>query len=115
MLAGFVGASLLAALLLAGLAVPAWRQPASMEPPPPSATPLGMALVGVRVDEPPAGATGTRSGYLLPFEIVSIRASLAIRASSAGSSFSMDCFGPSAATAVRTERKKAGRNFMGKG
>ena len=71
-LAGFVGASLLAALLLAGLAVPAWRQPASMEPPPPSATPLGMALVGVRVDEPPAGATGTRSGYLLPFEIVSI-------------------------------------------
>jgi hypothetical protein len=27
----------------------------------------------------------------------------------------MDCFGPSAATAVRTERKKAGRNFMAEG
>jgi hypothetical protein len=33
-----------------------------------------MALVGVRVDEPPANAPqgATRSGYLLPFEIVSV-------------------------------------------
>lgn len=48
----------------------------------PSATPIGMALVGVRVDEPGAGpssgagsagvAAGRRSGYLLPFEIVSV-------------------------------------------
>ena len=72
LLAGFVGAALLVALLMANLSVPAWRQPASMEPPPPSATPLGMALVGVRVDEPPAGGVGNRGGYLLPFEIVSI-------------------------------------------
>lgn len=72
LLAGFVGAALLAALLMANLSVPAWRQPASMETPAPSATPLGMALVGVRVDEPPADGVGTRGGYLLPFEIVSI-------------------------------------------
>lgn len=71
--AGIVGAALLAALLLAGLAVPAWRQPASMQAPPPAATPLGMALVGVRVDaaEGP-GVIGPRVGYLLPFEIVSV-------------------------------------------
>ncbi|NBW85479.1 MAG: hypothetical protein EBR23_01265 [Planctomycetia bacterium] len=32
-----------------------------------------MALLGTRVDEPPAGAPGgARSGYLLPFEIVSV-------------------------------------------
>lgn len=72
LLAGFVGAALLVALLMANLSVPAWRQPASMETPAPSATPLGMALVGVRVDEPPADGVGTRGGYLLPFEIVSI-------------------------------------------
>jgi NADH-quinone oxidoreductase subunit J len=70
-LAGFVGAALFAALVLASLAVPGWRQPASMQAVAPSATPLGMALVGVRVDEP-ATPTGSRGGYLLPFEIVSI-------------------------------------------
>jgi hypothetical protein len=33
-----------------------------------------MALVGVRVDQPPAGQPedAVRSGYLLPFEIVSV-------------------------------------------
>jgi len=32
-----------------------------------------MALVGVRVDEPPAGTpVGGRVGYMLPFEIVSV-------------------------------------------
>jgi len=69
-LAGFVGASLFGALMLAALSVPAWRAPASMQASPPSATPLGMALVGVRVDGQDA-ASG-RGGYLLPFEIVSI-------------------------------------------
>lgn len=71
-LAGFVGASLLGVLLLAGLAVPAWREPASMQTSAPSATPLGMSLVGVRVDDPATAAAGKQSGYLLPFEIVSV-------------------------------------------
>ncbi len=73
-LAGFVGVALLGMLLLAGLSVPAWRQPASGTLAEPSATPLGMSLVGVRVDEPPPGQpeAAVRSGYLLPFEIVSV-------------------------------------------
>ncbi len=73
-LAGFVAAALFATLLLASLSVPAWRQPASGVVQAPTATPLGMALVGVRVDEAPAGSPkgGTRGGYLLPFEIISI-------------------------------------------
>jgi NADH-quinone oxidoreductase subunit J len=74
LLAGFVGVALLAMLVLAGLSVPSWRQPASGAVPEPTATPLGMALVGVRVDQPPAGQPedAVRSGYLLPFEIVSV-------------------------------------------
>ena len=74
MLAGFIGAALLGTLLLAALAVPAWRQPAAGGVAEPAATPLGMALVGVRVDDPPAGspAGAVRPGYLLPFEIVSV-------------------------------------------
>jgi NADH-quinone oxidoreductase subunit J len=72
-LAGVVAASLLALLLQAAFSVDAWRRPALGEVAPPSATPLGMALVGARVDEPAAGtAAGVRSGYLLPFEIVSV-------------------------------------------
>lgn len=73
-LAGFVAAALFGTLLLASLSVPAWRQPASGVVQAPTATPLGMALVGVRVDEAPVGSPkgGTRSGYLLPFEIISI-------------------------------------------
>jgi NADH-quinone oxidoreductase subunit J len=72
--AGVVGAALLGTLLLAALSVPAWRQPAAGVVAEPAATPLGMALVGVRVDQPPAeaAAAAPRSGYLLPFEIVSV-------------------------------------------
>jgi len=73
-LAGVVGAVLLAVLLQAALSVPAWRRPASGHVGQPAATPIGMALVGVRVDEPDpaAPAKNRRSGYLLPFEIVSV-------------------------------------------
>jgi NADH-quinone oxidoreductase subunit J len=72
-LAGIVGASLLAVLLLAALSVPQWRKPGAGVVPEPTATPLGLAMVGVRVDEPPPGAPeGRRAGYLLPFEIVSV-------------------------------------------
>jgi NADH-quinone oxidoreductase subunit J len=73
-LAGVVAASLLALLLQAAFSVDAWKRPALGEVAPPSATPLGMALVGARVDEAAAGApaAAVRSGYLLPFEIVSV-------------------------------------------
>ena len=72
-LAGIVAASLLALLLQAAFSVEAWRRPGLGEVAQPAATPIGVALVGVRVDEPPAGTPpGVRSGYLLPFEIVSI-------------------------------------------
>jgi NADH-quinone oxidoreductase subunit J len=72
-LAGIVGASLLAVLLLAAWSMPEWRKPGAGIVPEPTATPLGLAMVGVRVDEPPAGApAGRRAGYLLPFEIVSV-------------------------------------------
>lgn len=72
-LAGIVGASLLGVLLLSALSVEDWRKPASGRVGEPTATPVGMALLGVRVDEPPAAAPdGVRPGYLLPFEIVSV-------------------------------------------
>lgn len=72
-LAGVVAASLLALLLQAAFSVEAWRRPGLGEVGQPASTPIGTALVGVRVDEPPARAPqGVRSGYLLPFEIVSV-------------------------------------------
>lgn len=69
-LAGFAAVALLGTLLMAATAVPSWRQPALGVVPEPTATPLGMALVGVRVDKAP-GSAG-QGGYLLPFEIVSV-------------------------------------------
>ena len=73
-LATIVGLGLFGLLVMAGLSVEAWRRPGSGRVPDPAATPIGMALVGVRVDEPPANApaNAVRSGYLLPFEIVSV-------------------------------------------
>ena len=73
-LAGVVGAALLAVLLQAAFSVEAWRRPGVGQVANPSATPLGMAMLGVRVDDPPAGTSPSlvRSGYLLPFEIVSV-------------------------------------------
>lgn len=72
-LAAVAGSSLLALLLTAVLSVDAWNAPGSGVVPEPTATPLGMALVGVRVDEAPPGTpTSGRGGYMLPFEIVSL-------------------------------------------
>jgi len=72
-MAAVAGASLLALLLTAALSVDAWNAPGAGVVPEPSATPLGMAMVGLRVDDPPPGApVAGRSGYLLPFEIVSV-------------------------------------------
>lgn len=72
--AGVVGVVLLTVLLQAALSVPMWRIPAAGVVGDPAATPIGMALVGVRVDEPGVGAPekNVRPGYLLPFEIVSV-------------------------------------------
>lgn len=70
LVAGLVGASLLAVLVGAAWSVPGWAAPSrdqvdavSVEP---TATPIGMGLLGARVDDP------TRSGYLLIFEIISV-------------------------------------------
>ena len=72
-IAGLAGGALLLVLLWAAASVPQWRLPAAGRVAEPTATPLGMALLGFRVDDPPAGApAGQRSGYLLPFEIVSV-------------------------------------------
>jgi NADH-quinone oxidoreductase subunit J len=69
-IAALVGLCLLSVLVWAAVSVPQWRamdrataEAVTLEP---TATPLGMGLLGVRVD----GAD--RSGYLLVFEIISV-------------------------------------------
>jgi len=71
------GGALLAVLLQAALSVPSWSGPA--EPatavPAPTAAPLGLGLMGVRSDQleqSNAALRGGMSGYLLPFEIISV-------------------------------------------
>lgn len=72
-LAGILAAALLAVLVQSAVSIEPWRQPGRAVTQPPTATPLGMALVGVRVDRQPAEVESRpRSGYLLPFEIVSV-------------------------------------------
>lgn len=71
-LAGILAAALLAVLVQSAVSIEPWRQPGRAETQPPTATPLGMALVGVRVDSPGEPQARPRSGYLLPFEIVSV-------------------------------------------
>ena len=65
-----VGAALLFLLVLAAVSVPAWqampRAAAEAVPLGPTASPLGMGLLGARVDAP------DRAGYLLVFEIISV-------------------------------------------
>jgi NADH-quinone oxidoreductase subunit J len=68
-----IGACLLGVLLNAVLSVPAWRGPAdpvaaaqSANEPLRTSTPIGLALLGARPDNPAA------AGYLFPFEIVSV-------------------------------------------
>jgi NADH-quinone oxidoreductase subunit J len=75
-LSAVVGGSLLAMLLSAATSVQDWQTP--YEPPAEArvtATRLGMGLLGARVDqldEPDAAQRAGMSGYLLPFEIVSV-------------------------------------------
>jgi NADH-quinone oxidoreductase subunit J len=75
-LGAIVGGSLLAVLLAAATSVRAWQSaPDLAQQSPVTATRLGMALVGARVDKLQESDTTQRrgmSGYLLPFEIVSV-------------------------------------------
>ena len=75
-LGAFVGGSLLVVLLSAATSVNAWNRPQQVAPEAQvTATRLGMALLGARVDTltetDPVQRKGM-SGYLLPFEIVSM-------------------------------------------
>ena len=78
--AAIVGASLLAVLLQAALSVKDWSRPAAVENPQavvvaPTVTPLGMGLLGIRVDQAEQKDPVLRkgmSGYLLAFEIISV-------------------------------------------
>jgi len=77
LLASLVAGVLLALLIPAAFSVPDWRGgepvPAVMEP---TATPIGVGLLGVRVDkldaDRPESLKPGMSSYLLPFEIVSL-------------------------------------------
>jgi NADH-quinone oxidoreductase subunit J len=76
-LAAIVGGSLLAVLVAAATSVEAWQKPLGDRPATAqvTATPIALALMGARVDkldETDATQRGGMSGYLLPFEIVSV-------------------------------------------
>lgn len=73
------GGALLVTLVYAAFSVPDWRGMSRAEaeavPVAHTATPLGMGLVGARVDKLDPAVTSPRegmSGYLFPFEIVSV-------------------------------------------
>jgi NADH-quinone oxidoreductase subunit J len=79
LIAAVVGGSLLAVLLSAAFRVREWRElpdtaAVAQQANEPTATPLGMALLGTRVDadEFPAEKQAGLAGYLLPFEIISV-------------------------------------------
>ena len=79
LIATIVGGSLLLVLLFAALQVPEWRNlpestVAEQSKDEPTATPLGMALLGTRVDRDEATKEQQAglAGYLLPFEIISV-------------------------------------------
>lgn len=70
LIAGLIGLCLLVVLGGAAISVPEWagltREQVAAIPLEPSATPIGMGLLGARVDDP------NRPGYLLIFEIISV-------------------------------------------
>jgi NADH-quinone oxidoreductase subunit J len=80
LLAILVGGALLAVLLQAVVSVNAWaagNAAGQVEAAAPTATPLGMALLGVRTDRLDevagnAAESAGMSGYLLVFEIISV-------------------------------------------
>lgn len=74
-IAGLVGACLLSMLVWAAVSVPEWkgidRAAAEAVPLEPTAAPIGMGLLGARVDAANLETSG-QSGYLLVFEIISV-------------------------------------------
>ncbi len=80
LLAAIVGGSLLAVLLPVAVAVPEWRgdltrKEADEIKVTPTATRLGMGLLGIRVDgsdQQDESLLAGMSGYLMPFEIIAI-------------------------------------------
>jgi NADH-quinone oxidoreductase subunit J len=79
-LAAIFGGTLLALLVQASFSVPAWRVPREDQydvsvAETKMATPIGLGLLGVRVDRLSESNDTVRSGmsgYLLPFEIISV-------------------------------------------
>jgi NADH:ubiquinone oxidoreductase subunit 6 (subunit J) len=75
-LAALVGGTLLAVLLGAAFSIDDWRgRDVADRPMPPTAAPIGLGLMGARVDALDQTDETLRqgmSGYLLPFEIVSV-------------------------------------------
>jgi NADH:ubiquinone oxidoreductase subunit 6 (subunit J) len=72
-IASILAAALLAVLVQAAYSIESWQKPGQGMVSAPTATPLGMALVGVRVDQHvEEGLLEPKGGYLLPFEIVSV-------------------------------------------
>lgn len=74
-LSSLIGLGLLSLLTFAAFSVPEWQgrdaMAAELDQPPRTTIPIAMGLLGLRVDgEPNDGLQ--RSGYLLPFEIVSV-------------------------------------------
>lgn len=72
-MAAGVGACLLLLLVFAAMSVPEWRglsrEEVAAVPLQPTATPIGMGLLGARVDAP---ESPDAAGYLLVFEIISV-------------------------------------------
>jgi NADH:ubiquinone oxidoreductase subunit 6 (subunit J) len=72
-IAGLVGACLLAVLTWAAVSIPEWRgltrEEVAAVPLQPTATPVGLGLLGARVD---SVDRPDRAGYLLIFEIISV-------------------------------------------
>ena len=74
-LAAVIGASLAVVLLQTAVSVEAWSVGSSEMTVEPTATALGLGLLGVRVDQldqENETLRGGMSGYLLPFEIISV-------------------------------------------
>ena len=72
-IAGILAAALLAVLVQAAFSIDSWQKSGQGVAAAPTATPLGMAFVGVRVDQVAEENLGRpKSGYLLGFEIVSV-------------------------------------------
>ena len=72
-IAGILAAALLAVLVQVAFSIDSWHKAGQGVATAPTATPLGMALVGVRVDQvAKENLVRPKSGYLLPFEIVSV-------------------------------------------